>query len=116
MLSLNTLSINLTRYLSALTIPEEENGAQTADTICAMSDGERDQAVPISLQWHAKLTIQYWIEARPLSHNYHHFANIHAIIDSFDRIDVLGKGPTSKLKNVKNKAKLIHIQSSITQT
>jgi len=50
----------------------KENSALAADAVRALSDEQLDKAAPISLNWDAPLTTQYFIEDHPISHSYAH--------------------------------------------
>ena len=52
------------------------NSAAAAAAIRALSDGQLDQAAPISLNSDAPLTCQFWLEDHPVRHSYHHLARI----------------------------------------
>lgn len=56
------------------------NSALAAEAIRALSDEELDQASPISLYGDIVLTTQYFIEDCPISHSYHHLADIRAAL------------------------------------
>ena len=58
------------------------NSASAADAVRALSDEELDRAAPISLNWDAPLTTQYFIEEHPVSHSFRHLANIRAVIEA----------------------------------
>lgn len=58
----------------------KRNSANVLAAIRELSDAELDQAAPVSLHWNAPLTSQYFIEEHPLSHGYHHAANIRAAL------------------------------------
>ena len=49
-----------------------QNSSQAAAAIRQLSDDELDRAGPISLNWDAPLTTQYFIEEHPLSHSFRH--------------------------------------------
>jgi hypothetical protein len=59
----------------------KHNSAFAADAVRALSDEQLDKAAPISLNWGAPLTTQYFIEEHPISHSYAHLVSICAIID-----------------------------------
>jgi hypothetical protein len=52
------------------------NSAAAADAIRALSDGELDQAAPVSLNSDAPLTCQFMLEDHAVRHSYHHLAGI----------------------------------------
>jgi hypothetical protein len=52
------------------------NSAAAANAIRAFSDAELDSAAPISLNFDAPLTTQFWIEDHALRHSYHHLARM----------------------------------------
>ena len=55
-----------------------QNSSEAAAAIRELSDEELDQAAPISLNWDAPLTTQYFIEEHPLSHSFRHLSSIKA--------------------------------------
>ena len=52
------------------------NSAAAAAAIRALSDGQLDQAAPISLNSDAPLTCQFMLEDHAVRHSYHHLAAI----------------------------------------
>ena len=52
------------------------NSAAAAAAIRALSDGELDQAAPVSLNADAPLTCQFMLEDHAVRHSYHHLARI----------------------------------------
>ena len=56
------------------------NSAAAAAAIRAMSDEELDRASAISLNDHAPLTCQFFLEDHPVRHSYHHLARIRAAL------------------------------------
>jgi hypothetical protein len=52
------------------------NSAAAAAAIRALSDGQLDQAAPISLNSDAPLTCQFMLEDHAVRHSYHHLARI----------------------------------------
>ena len=59
----------------------KQNSALAADSVRALSDEQLDKASPISLNWDAPLTAQYFIEEHPISHSYAHLASIRTILN-----------------------------------
>jgi hypothetical protein len=57
-----------------------QNSAAAADAIRALSDGELDQASPVSLNAEAPLTCQFMLEDHAVRHSYHHLARIRATL------------------------------------
>ena len=47
----------------------QKNSTAAADAVRALSDEQLDKASPISLNWDAPLTTQYFIEDHPIAHN-----------------------------------------------
>lgn len=60
----------------------KENSSLAADAVRSLSDEQLDNAAPISLNWDAPLTTQYFIEEHPISHSYAHLASIRAVISN----------------------------------
>ncbi len=58
------------------------NSAQAAAAIRELSDEQLDRAAPISLNWNAPLTTQYFIEEHPIGHSFRHLANIRAGLET----------------------------------
>jgi len=56
------------------------NSAAAAAAIRALSDEELDRAAGISLNDHAPLTCQFFLEDHPVRHSYHHMARICAAL------------------------------------
>jgi hypothetical protein len=52
------------------------NSAAAAAAIRALSDGQLDQAAPVSLNADAPLTCQFMLEDHAVRHSYHHLAGI----------------------------------------
>jgi hypothetical protein len=52
------------------------NSAAAAAAIRALSDEELDQAAPVSLNFDAPLTCQFFLEDHAVRHSYHHLARI----------------------------------------
>jgi hypothetical protein len=52
------------------------NSAAAAAAIRALSDGQLDQAAPVSLNSDAPLTCQCMLEDHAIRHSYHHLAGI----------------------------------------
>jgi len=52
------------------------NSAAAAAAIRALSDGQLDQAAPVSLNSDAPLTCQFFLEDHAVRHSYHHLARI----------------------------------------
>jgi hypothetical protein len=52
------------------------NSAAAAAAIRALSDGQLDQAAPVSLYADAPLTCQFFLEDHAVRHSYHHLARI----------------------------------------
>jgi hypothetical protein len=55
-----------------------QNSSQAAAVIRGLSDEQLDRASPISLNWDAPLTTQFFIEDHPLSHSFRHLSSIRA--------------------------------------
>ena len=53
-----------------------QNSAAAAAAIRALSDGQLDQAAPVSLYSDAPLTCQFVLEDHAVRHSYHHLARI----------------------------------------
>ena len=64
---------------AALELLRRQSG-MAASAIRALSDEQLDRAAPVSLNWDAPLTAQYFIEEHPLGHSFHHLANIKAAV------------------------------------
>ncbi|HWO89580.1 MAG TPA: DinB family protein [Gemmatimonadales bacterium] len=56
------------------------NSADAAAAVRALSDDELDRAAPVSLNFDAPLTCQFFIEDHALQHSYHHLARISAAL------------------------------------
>jgi hypothetical protein len=54
----------------------QKNSAAAADAVREFTDAELDSAAPISLNFDAPLTTQFWIEDHALRHSYHHLARM----------------------------------------
>ena len=52
-----------------------------ADAVRGLSDEALDKASPISLNWDAPLTTQFFIEDHPISHPYLHLNSIRAALN-----------------------------------
>ena len=59
----------------------KQNRTLASNAVRALSDEQLDKASPISLNWDAPLTTQYFIEEHPISHSYAHMASIQAILN-----------------------------------
>jgi DinB family protein len=57
------------------------NSAAAAAAIRALSDGQLDQAAPISLNSDAPLTCQFMLEDHAVRHSYHHLAGIRKAVE-----------------------------------
>jgi DinB superfamily len=57
------------------------NSAAAAAAIRALSDGQLDQAAPISLNSDAPLTCQFMLEDHAVRHSYHHLAGIRRAVE-----------------------------------
>jgi hypothetical protein len=60
----------------------KENSAAAAKAVRALSDQQLDTASPISLNWDAPLTTQYFIEDHPIGHPFAHLASIRAQLNA----------------------------------
>ena len=56
------------------------NSEAAAAAIRALSDGQLDQAAPVSLYADAPLTCQFFLEDHPVRHSYHHLARLRAAV------------------------------------
>ena len=56
------------------------NSKAAADAVRAMSDEELDRAAPVSLNYDAPLTTQFFIEDHALRHSFHHLAKLRATL------------------------------------
>ena len=56
------------------------NSAAAAAAIRALSDGQLDQAAPVSLYSDAPLTCQFMLEDHAVRHSYHHLARIRGAV------------------------------------
>ena len=61
----------------------ERNSAAAAAAIRALSDGQLDQAAPLSLNADAPLTCQFMLEDHAVRHSYHHLAAIRSALEVF---------------------------------
>ena len=61
------------------------NSTATAAAIRALSDGELDQAAPVSLNSDAPLTCQFFLEDHAVRHSYHHLARIRGALEAVGR-------------------------------
>ena len=59
----------------------KQNSALAAGAVRALSDEQLDKVSPISLNWNAPLTTQYFIEEHPISHSYAHLASIRTTLN-----------------------------------
>ncbi len=57
------------------------NSAAAAAAIRALSDGQLDQAAPVSLNSDAPLTCQFMLEDHAVRHSYHHLAGIRRAVE-----------------------------------
>jgi hypothetical protein len=57
-----------------------QNSTVAINAIRALSDDQLDNAAPISLNWDAPLTTQFFIEAHPVSHAFAHLVSIRAAL------------------------------------
>ena len=57
------------------------SAVQAAASIRELTDEQLDKAGPVSLNWDAPLTTQYFIEEHPISHSFHHLRSIQAALD-----------------------------------
>lgn len=57
-----------------------KNSSLAAGTVRSLSDEQLNNAAPISLNWEAPLTTQYFIEEHPISHSYAHLASIRDVV------------------------------------
>lgn len=57
-----------------------QNSKAAADAVRALSDAELDRAAPVSLNYDAPLTTQFFIEDHALRHSYHHLAKLRATL------------------------------------
>jgi hypothetical protein len=57
-----------------------KNGKAAADAVRSMSDEELDRAAPVSLNYDAPLTTQFFIEDHALRHSFHHLAKLRAAL------------------------------------
>jgi hypothetical protein len=55
-----------------------KNSKAAADAVRAMSDADLDRAAPVSLNYDAPLTTQFFIEDHALRHSFHHLAKLRA--------------------------------------
>lgn len=60
----------------------KRNSELAVAAIRELGDEELDRAAPVSLHSDAPLTAQYFIEAHPLGHSFHHLASVRAAIGS----------------------------------
>jgi len=58
------------------------NSTAAAKVVRALSDQQLDKAAPISLNWDAPLTTQYFIEDHPIGHPFAHVASVRAQLNS----------------------------------
>ena len=59
----------------------QQNSAAAAKAVRGLSDEALDKVSPISLNWDAPLTTQYFIEEHPISHPYAHLSSIRAALN-----------------------------------
>jgi len=57
------------------------NSAAAAAAIRALSDGQLDQAAPVSLYSDAPLTCQFMLEDHAVRHSYHHLARVRGAVE-----------------------------------
>ncbi len=60
----------------------EKNAQTVADAVRGLSDAQLDNAGPVSLNWDAPLTTQYFIEEHPISHSFRHLRSIQAVVEN----------------------------------
>ncbi|MFQ5398353.1 MAG: maleylpyruvate isomerase N-terminal domain-containing protein [Anaerolineae bacterium] len=58
-----------------------QNSASAAAAIRQLSDEQLDKAAPVSLNWDAPLTAQYFIEEHPVSHPFRHLMDIRTAVN-----------------------------------
>ena len=58
----------------------ERNSSAAAARVRALSDNELDRAATVSLNSHAPLTCQFFIEDHALRHSFHHLARLRAAL------------------------------------
>lgn len=58
----------------------QKNSGVAADAVRGLSEAQLDKASPISLNWDAPLTTQYFIEEHPISHPFAHLSSIRAAL------------------------------------
>ena len=58
------------------------NSAAAAEFVRTLSDEQLDKASPVSLNWDAPLTTQYFIEEHAIGHSYRHRASIQAALNT----------------------------------
>lgn len=58
-----------------------QNSVTAANAIRQLSNEQLDKVAPISLNWDAPLTTQYFIEEHPISHPFRHLMDIRAAIN-----------------------------------
>lgn len=56
------------------------NSQAAADAVRTFTDAELDSAAPLSLNYGAPMTAQFWIEAHPLYHSFHHLGTMRAVL------------------------------------
>jgi len=56
------------------------NSREASAAVQALTDGQLDQASPVSLNADAPLTCQFFVEDHALRHSYHHLAGIRACV------------------------------------
>ena len=56
------------------------NSAAAADAIRALTEGDLDRAVTVSLYADAELTCQFMLEDHAVRHSYHHLARLRAAL------------------------------------
>ena len=57
-----------------------KNSRAAADAVRHMTDEELDRAAPVSLNYDAPLTTQFFIEDHALRHSFHHLAKLRAAL------------------------------------
>jgi hypothetical protein len=58
----------------------KRNSRAAATAVRALSDGELDNAAPVSLYFDAPLTCQFFLEDHPVRHSFHHLGRIRGAI------------------------------------
>jgi hypothetical protein len=60
----------------------QKNVSVVAASIRELTDEQLDKAGPISLNWDAPLTTQYFIEEHPISHSFRHLKSIQSALNN----------------------------------